>query len=136
MADTQEISVVTNGKLAATPADELPLSEADLQRTRERIAQTATQIEKRVKEDLNWRTWVGRYPLTAVGLAAAAGALVAMGLPDRRNKNRTGEAAIVREASKNSLLATVVSTVATIALREGIKVVSERLLGESNREKN
>jgi ElaB/YqjD/DUF883 family membrane-anchored ribosome-binding protein len=119
MADAQEIAVSTNGTGKA-------LNEAALQKTRERIAETAGQIEERVKTDLNWQTWVKRYPLRSVGLAIAAGALASLSLGDRR---KSSEPAATAEKS-NTLITSVLSTVATIALKEGAKIVAERLIGD------
>ncbi|UFP95444.1 hypothetical protein [Gloeobacter morelensis] len=134
MADSQEVTVAANGKLAPSgPPETAPLAEADLQRTRERIAQTASAIEQRVKADLDWRTWVNRYPLGAVGVAAAAGALVALSLPGGSRRRANRDAVIAREVGKSSLVASVVSTVATIALREGARIVVERFLGDGKK---
>jgi ElaB/YqjD/DUF883 family membrane-anchored ribosome-binding protein len=119
VAHAQEIAVSTNGTGKA-------LNEAALQKTRERIAETAGQIEERVKTDLNWQTWVKRYPLRSVGLAIAAGALAGLSLGGRRKSTE-----LVETPSKPSTLMTsVLSTVATIALREGAKIVAERLIGD------
>jgi ElaB/YqjD/DUF883 family membrane-anchored ribosome-binding protein len=119
MADAKEIAVSTNGTGKA-------LNEAALQKTRERIAETAGQIEERVKTDLNWQTWVKRYPLKSVGLAIAAGALASLSFGGRR---KSSEPAATAEKS-NTLITSVLSTVATIALKEGAKIVAERLIGD------
>jgi ElaB/YqjD/DUF883 family membrane-anchored ribosome-binding protein len=119
MADAKEIAVSTNGTGKA-------INEVALQKTRERIAETAGQIEERVKTDLNWQTWVKRYPLKSVGLAIAAGALASLSFGGRR---KSSEPTAASEKS-NTLITSVLSTVATIALKEGAKIVAERLIGD------
>lgn len=119
MADAKEIAVSANGSLKSA-------NEAALQKTRERIAETAGQIEERVKTDLNWQTWVKRYPLKSVGLAIAAGALAGLSLGGRRKPSEPTETT----SKPSTLMTSVISTVAKIALREGAKIVAERLIGD------
>ncbi|MBC8122203.1 MAG: hypothetical protein H7Y22_10240 [Gemmatimonadaceae bacterium] len=141
MADAQEIGTAGNGKML--PADEhspkleTALVETDMQRTRERIAQTANQIERRVKDDLNWQTWVNRYPLPVLGLAAATGALVGLSLPAgaKRTASKTGkddaiEERVAEQTGKSTLVATVVSTLTTTVLREASNYLIKRFLKE------
>lgn len=119
MANAKEIAVSTNGALKL-------VNEVALQKTREQIAETAGQIEERVRTDLNWQTWVKRYPLKSVGLAVAAGALAGLGLGGRRKPSEPDEAT----SKPSTFMTSIISTVATIALREGAKIVAERLIGD------
>jgi ElaB/YqjD/DUF883 family membrane-anchored ribosome-binding protein len=119
VADAKEIAVSTNGTGKA-------INEVALQKTRERIAETAGQIEERVKTDLNWQTWVKRYPLKSVSLAIAAGALAGLSLGGRRKSVEPTE----NISKPSTLMMSVLSTVATIALKEGAKIVAERLIGD------
>lgn len=107
------------------------VDEVALQKTRERIAETAGQIEERFKTDFNWQTWVKRYPLKSVGLAIAAGVLAGVSLGSRRQSSETTTAT---GKPPNTLVTSVLSTVATIALREGAKLVAERLIGEKRKD--
>lgn len=119
MANAKEIAVSTNGKVQT-------VDEEALQKTRERIAETAGQIEERVKTDFHWQTWVRRYPLKSVGLAVAAGAIAGLSLGGRRKSSEP----TTHADNHGTLVTSLISTVATIVLREGAKIVAERLIGD------
>jgi len=119
MADAKEITDGTaNGRSLST------VDEATLQSTRTRIAETAGRIEERLKSDLDWRTWVDRYPLQAAGAVAAVGVLAGLALGSRRSRS---DAPIAKEAARTSLVATVASAVATAVVREAARALVERL---------
>lgn len=46
---------------------------AGISRTREELVGTAGALKETVEANLHWRTWVGRHPALALGLALGVG---------------------------------------------------------------
>lgn len=67
---------------AAVPEDSLGSERSaedirhDIEARRESITETVDRLSDRFQETFDWRTYVARYPLVAVGLAAGLGLLV------------------------------------------------------------
>jgi len=144
MADSQALTTRTTQPMTrvdARPTERMP-AEEQIRVTREQIADTAGRIEQRLRRDLDWKYWVGRYPLQAAGLATAAGfvvgALLGDGGSDRKDEPRDdfddeGEPKpatrrAIRKTGQTTILATVAANVATNLLREGARVLARRFL--------
>jgi ElaB/YqjD/DUF883 family membrane-anchored ribosome-binding protein len=55
--------------------------QAEIERTRERIASSVFALRERVSSAADWREWVRRRPLIALGLAVAAGMWLGLAWP-------------------------------------------------------
>jgi hypothetical protein len=53
--------------------DELAQAEADLEQARERVASSISALRDEVARQADWRRWLSRHPLVAVGGALALG---------------------------------------------------------------
>ena len=49
------------------------LLRANISRTREELVETAEELKHTVQANLDWRTWVGRHPALALGVALGIG---------------------------------------------------------------
>jgi ElaB/YqjD/DUF883 family membrane-anchored ribosome-binding protein len=57
-----------------SPGDnDLARAEADIERTRERVAQSVVALRDEVARQTDWRQWISRRPYTFVGAAFALG---------------------------------------------------------------
>jgi ElaB/YqjD/DUF883 family membrane-anchored ribosome-binding protein len=54
-------------------ADELARAESDVERARQRVAQSMMALRQEVARQVDWRSWVQRRPLLFVGGALALG---------------------------------------------------------------
>lgn len=63
-----------NGQ-AADPSlsDELARAESDVERARERVAQSMMALRNEVARQVDWKSWVQRRPMLFVGGALAVG---------------------------------------------------------------
>lgn len=52
---------------------EKALLRANISRTREELVDTAEELKHTVRANLDWRTWVGRHPVLALGAALGVG---------------------------------------------------------------
>jgi hypothetical protein len=57
----------------------------DIAATRENISETVDRLTDRVQETFDWRSYVQRYPVVAVGAAAGAGLLLSAAFRRRRS---------------------------------------------------
>lgn len=56
----------------------------DIAAKRETISETVDKLGERIQETLDWREYIAQYPFVALGVAAAAGCLVAGMFPKSR----------------------------------------------------
>ncbi len=132
MANAQIIPINQNGaqKNEAEVLEQRLPAEEEIRRTRQQIAATTTQIQQQVRSSLDWKLWVDRHPLATVTVAVAAGFLVGSALPSPSGKRsaRSGdnnqespkrEKELIEETGKNTVVATVLTSVAMNVLREG-----------------
>ncbi len=156
MADSQAITSHQNGNghteikrgdvvTHKDTTENLP-AEMEIQRTRERISETTTQIQQQLKATMDWQGWVYRYPLQTLGIAAAAGIVTGFALggssePKRRPSNGRGanpskkEEELIKQTGQNTIVATILTNVATTALREGSQYLVRRFFSdEPNRQ--
>lgn len=116
-------------------------AEEQIRTTREEIARTTSQIQKKLRTDLDWKVWVARYPLPTVTIALAAGVLTGLSLPSSsarrsspsasgKRKLRASEEEAIQETGKTTVLATVAANVATTLLRQGGNYLIQRLFDE------
>lgn len=139
MANAQIIPVNQNGaqKNEAEVLEQRLPAEEEIRRTRQQIAATTTQIQQQVRSNLDWKLWVDRHPLATVTIAVATGFLVGSALPSPSGTKsgtksvRSGgdnqdsiespkrEKEIIEETGKNTVVATVLTSVAMNVLREG-----------------
>jgi ElaB/YqjD/DUF883 family membrane-anchored ribosome-binding protein len=134
MANAQIVTIAKD-KQATEHEQRLP-AEEKIRRTREQIADTATQIQLQMRSSLSWRQWVNRHPLAIVTLAATTGFLIGSALPssDRPSLKRNSkvqrspkrEQELIEETGKNTLVATVLTNVALNVLREGSSYLVRR----------
>ena len=54
-------------------SDELARAESDVERARERVAQSMMALRKEVARQVDWKSWVQRRPMLFVGGALAVG---------------------------------------------------------------
>ncbi|HVV17090.1 MAG TPA: hypothetical protein VHH90_07785 [Polyangia bacterium] len=54
-------------------SDELARAESDVERARERVAQSMMALRNEVARQVDWRSWVQRRPMLFVGGALAVG---------------------------------------------------------------
>ncbi|UFP94235.1 hypothetical protein [Gloeobacter morelensis] len=144
MADPQAITHQQNGNGTARTAEPVPTpelpAEEDIRRTRAEISQTTTLIQQQLRANMSWRLWVYRYPLAMTTLAAAAGVAAGFALPggardstrrssatdaDGPQPNRREER-LIKETGQTTLVATVLTNLATMALREGSRYLAQR----------
>jgi ElaB/YqjD/DUF883 family membrane-anchored ribosome-binding protein len=132
MANAQIIPINQNGtqKNEAEVLEQRLPAEEEIRRTRQQIAATTTQIQQQVRSSLDWKLWVDRHPLATVTIAVAAGFLAGSALPSPSGKRsvRSGdnnqespkrEKELIEETGKNTVVATVLTSVAMNVLREG-----------------
>jgi ElaB/YqjD/DUF883 family membrane-anchored ribosome-binding protein len=62
--------------MSADEVRALARAEADIHRTREKVALSVTALQRELARSLDWRQWVGRKPFLAVGLAFGLGLLL------------------------------------------------------------
>jgi hypothetical protein len=62
--------------MSADDARALARAEADIHRTRAKVALSVTALQRELTRSLDWRQWVGRKPVLAVGLAFGIGLLL------------------------------------------------------------
>lgn len=55
--------------------------ERDIERSRDRLRENLQALESKVKESTDWRTYLDRYPLAALGIAFGGGLLLARVVP-------------------------------------------------------
>jgi len=81
MAKGNHLNAASTGA-ATAPADSLSSERSaeeirhDIEARRESITETVDRLSDRFQETFDWRTYVARYPLVAVGVAAGLGLLV------------------------------------------------------------
>lgn len=65
----------SNGQITGEPetADELARAESDVERARERVAQSMMALRNEVARQVDWRLWVQRRPALFIGGAFAVG---------------------------------------------------------------
>ncbi len=135
MANAQIVPVNQNGtqKNEAEVLEQRLPAEEEIRRTRQQIAATTTQIQQQVRSNLDWKLWVDRHPLASVTIATAAGFIVGSALPSPSgtksarsgSKNQDSlespkrEKELIEETGKNTVFATVLTSVAMNVLREG-----------------
>lgn len=73
--------------------------ERDIEASRDRLRQNLQALESKVKETTNWRTYVDRYPLAAVGVAVGCGVVLARLVPVSEIASRAGRTASSASAS-------------------------------------
>ncbi|HJQ23128.1 MAG TPA: hypothetical protein VKA60_04375 [Blastocatellia bacterium] len=76
MAQTTHLAVERRESAATTERSAEAIRQ-DIAAKRDSISETVNKLGERVQETLDWREYVGKYPLLALGLAAGAGFLVA-----------------------------------------------------------
>jgi ABC-type Fe3+ transport system permease subunit len=146
MADSQALSARNGqtdlvGRGREDNPELLPVEE-DIRTTREQIARTASQIQQKIRTDLDWKQWIQRYPLRTVTIAVAAGTVVGFALPsggrsshrreDRRGL-RSSEQQAIQETGKTTILASIAANVATTLLREGANYLAQRVFRDEGR---
>ncbi len=52
------------------------LLRANINKTRDELVGTAEELKDTVRANLNWRTWIYRYPVAALGTALGIGILL------------------------------------------------------------
>ena len=63
--------------MSINPADaEKELLRANIHRTREELVDTAEELRLTVRDNLHWRTWVGRHPAVALSAVLCLGVLL------------------------------------------------------------
>ncbi|WP_164929096.1 hypothetical protein [Gloeobacter violaceus] len=92
---------------------------------------------------MNVKSWIYRNPLQFTGIAVVAGVLAGLALPawqreergpspsSARTKQPEREKELIEKTGKNTLVASVMSNLATLALREGSRYVTRRFFGSS-----
>lgn len=140
MADSKALARNGQGTLSDRKDDraERLSAEEQIRTTREEIARTTSQIQQKLRTDLDWKVWVARYPLRTVSIALAAGVLTGFSLPSssgRRPSNgkrplRASDEQAIQETGKTTLLATVAANVATTLLRQGGTYLIQRFFDE------
>jgi len=56
-----------------SPSDELARAESDVERARERVAQSMMALRNEVARQVDWRSWIQRRPALFIGGAFALG---------------------------------------------------------------
>jgi hypothetical protein len=64
----------------------LARAEADIHRTREKVALSVTALQREITRGLDWRQWIARKSVLALGLAFGLGLL--LGQHGRRESDR------------------------------------------------
>ncbi|AGY58334.1 hypothetical protein [Gloeobacter kilaueensis] len=144
MADTQAITRQDRDDIKAassvSEAEQLP-AEREIRRTRAQISQTTALLQQQLRANMSWQLWLYRYPYQAVALAAAAGIVAGFALPGGRpsRSNRPAkpgatptrrEAELIKQTGQNTLVATVLTNVATTVLREGAQYLAKRFFDD------
>jgi hypothetical protein len=62
--------------MSADDARALARAEADIHRTREKVALTVTALQREITRSVDWRQWVARKPALTLGLAFGLGLLL------------------------------------------------------------
>jgi hypothetical protein len=62
--------------MSAEDARALARAEADIHRTRAKVALSVTALQRELTRSLDWRQWIGRKPVVALGLAFGLGLLL------------------------------------------------------------
>jgi hypothetical protein len=62
--------------MSADDTRALARAEADIHRTREKVALSVTALQREITRSVDWRQWVGRKPLLTMGLAFGLGLLL------------------------------------------------------------
>jgi len=121
MAETQVI--ISEANLDPT----LISVEKEIEQARQEIAKTAIQLQKRLRNNFNWRYIVERQPFTVVGIAVGIGALV--GFATAPKSNPAPRLSISNSTEPNFWTPTITAAM-TYAVREGSKYLFERILNE------
>jgi ElaB/YqjD/DUF883 family membrane-anchored ribosome-binding protein len=75
MAETTNLATQrAQGEAAERSAEEI---RQDIAAKRETISETVDKLSERIHQTLDWREYVGQYPIVALGVAAGVGFLVA-----------------------------------------------------------
>ncbi len=62
--------------MSADDGQALARAQADIQRTREKVALSVTALEREIARTMDWREWVCRKPHFSLGLAFGLGVLL------------------------------------------------------------
>lgn len=70
------MSVERNGHAARSRDTDLLRAEAEIAETRERVASSVVALEREISRAIDWREWIRRRPVPALGLAFGVGWLL------------------------------------------------------------
>jgi ElaB/YqjD/DUF883 family membrane-anchored ribosome-binding protein len=76
MAETTHLATQRR-ETTETPERSAEAIRQDIAAKRDSISETVDRLGERIQESLDWREYIGKYPLLALGLAAGTGFLVA-----------------------------------------------------------
>jgi ElaB/YqjD/DUF883 family membrane-anchored ribosome-binding protein len=76
MAETTHLATQRR-EVSETPERSAEAIRQDIAAKRDSISETVDKLGERIQESLDWREYIGKYPMLALGLAAGAGFIVA-----------------------------------------------------------
>jgi len=76
MAETTHLATQRR-EIGETPERSAEAIRQDIAAKRDSISETVDKLGERIQESLDWREYIGKYPLLTLGLAAGAGFIVA-----------------------------------------------------------
>jgi ElaB/YqjD/DUF883 family membrane-anchored ribosome-binding protein len=76
MAETTHLATQRR-EIGETPERSAEAIRQDIAAKRDSISETVDKLGERIQESLDWREYISKYPMLALGLAAGAGFLIA-----------------------------------------------------------
>lgn len=124
MAETEEL-VFTDNKSSAVNSVTQEIHEA-----REQLTETATQIQRRVRSNLNWRHIIQHQPLTVLTVALGIGALVGFASAPKSIATSSGAS---KATPKVDVWTPTLAMIVTSVVREGAKYLFDERLRDSKK---